>query len=239
MTAKPDGLKTLDLQPREPWDELGKKAPEAIAAGLKKLGPCEGSNLDDEGYWKLVERELTFTSDPLVAKIRENYRDVVLFNMKDGFRRAGWLAVDRELTLEILRLRQAREQDPTIVGRSGWKTSSRPYARRSPIPIVRTPGEWKSVLTALSATRAPVSVLPLTFRSTPPPAAQIDGRTRLDTHHDAEYAPSAMTARAPRLELLVVAGDPVGRSRALPNSFGRGRSRRENENPRPEGLGGF
>ena len=34
------------------WEEVERKAPAAIAAGLKKLGPCAGASLDDDGIWK-------------------------------------------------------------------------------------------------------------------------------------------------------------------------------------------
>ena len=133
------------------------RAPEAIAAGLRKLGPCEGSNLDDEGYWKLVERELKFTSDPQIAEIRENFRDLILINMKDAFRRAGgspWTRSSRSRSSDSGR---RGSRTPTDVGRSEWRTSSRPYARHLPMPIDPTLGGWKSVSTAPSPTPAPRS----------------------------------------------------------------------------------
>ncbi len=170
---KTDALKTprheVDLQPSEGGDELRRKAPEAIAAGLRKLGPCEGSNLDDEGYWKLVERELKLTSDPQIAEIRENFRDLILINMKDAFRRAGRFAVDQELTLAILRLRQAREEDPD--GRWPERMEniistvcpSFAYAYRSDSQgmEIRFDG-------TIADPSAPF-LLPLSFRSSPPP----------------------------------------------------------------------
>ena len=109
-----------DAEPREspslapssdPREEIERKAPAAIAAGLKKLGPCEGANLDDEGLWKLAERELFPSSDPATVEARNAYREITLPNMVRPVRRAGRLAVDRELTLEILRLRMSKEQD--------------------------------------------------------------------------------------------------------------------------------
>jgi len=91
--------------------KIERKAPAAIAAGLKKLGPCEGASLDDEGLWKLAERELFPTSDPASMEARDGYRDATLPNMVSPMRGAGRLAVDRELTLEILRLRLSKEED--------------------------------------------------------------------------------------------------------------------------------
>ncbi|MET0620326.1 MAG: hypothetical protein ABW056_08595 [Thermoanaerobaculia bacterium] len=94
----------------EAWEEVERKAPAAIAAGLKKLGPCAGASLDDEGIWKLAERDLFPSSDPVVLQARDVFREMI--PLVSGFvRRAAQLAVDRELTLEILRLRLAKEQD--------------------------------------------------------------------------------------------------------------------------------
>ncbi len=95
----------------DPREEIERKAPAAIAAGLKKLGPCEGANLDDDDLWKLAERELFPSSDPATVEARNAYREITLPNMVRPVRRAGRLAVDRELTLEILRLRMSKEQD--------------------------------------------------------------------------------------------------------------------------------
>jgi hypothetical protein len=93
----------------DPEDEVYRKAPGAVAAGLKRLAPCEGAALDQNGLWKLVERELS----PAVsaAKAQEAYREISLLNVLNAFRRAARLTVDRELTLEILRLRQSKDQD--------------------------------------------------------------------------------------------------------------------------------
>jgi len=99
------------LAPGSLEDETLRKGFEAVLSGLRKLGPCEGSNLDDNGVWKMVERELPMTSDEVVAQNRKILFDILLPNMKNAFNRAGLLDVDRELTLEILRLRQAKEQD--------------------------------------------------------------------------------------------------------------------------------
>ena len=99
------------LPSSDPWEEVARKAPVAIAAGLKKLGPCEGASLDDEGIWRLAERELFPSSDPVVVQTRDFYREIAIPNMANAIRRAARLAVDRELTLEILRLRLAKEQD--------------------------------------------------------------------------------------------------------------------------------
>ncbi len=106
-----------DMEPRDSqgllppsWEEVARKAPSAIAVGLKKLGPCEGANLDDEGIWKLAERDLFPSSDPVTLQARDVYREMIP-DMLNFVRRAGRLAADRELTLEILRLRQAKDQD--------------------------------------------------------------------------------------------------------------------------------
>ena len=53
------------------WEEVERKAPTAIAAGLKKLGPCAGASLDDDGIWKLAERDLFPSSDPVVLQARD------------------------------------------------------------------------------------------------------------------------------------------------------------------------
>ena len=175
---KPDPLKApereIDLQPSESWDEVYKKGPEAISGGLVKLGPCEGANLDEGGYWKLVERELSLTSDPMAKEIRQNYREVFLPGMRDTFRRAGRMSVDWELTLEILRLRQARDQDPehrwpermdNIISTTcpAFAYSYRSGAKGMEI---RFDGE-------LANSSAPF-VLPLTFRSAPSKAEKAE-----------------------------------------------------------------
>jgi len=92
------------------WEEVERKAPAAIAAGLEKLGPCAGASLDDEGIWKLAERDLFPSSDPVVLQARVVFREMIPL-VSSFVRRAARLAVDRELTLEILRLRLAKEQD--------------------------------------------------------------------------------------------------------------------------------
>ena len=108
----PEPKESPSLAPSsDPREEIERKAPAAIAAGLKKLGPCEGASLDDEGIWKLAERELFPSSDPVTVEARDVYRETTLPNMVNPVRRAARLAVDRELTLEILRLRLAKEQD--------------------------------------------------------------------------------------------------------------------------------
>ena len=65
----------------DPREEIERKAPAAIAAGLKKLGPCEGASLDDEGLWKLAERDLFPSSDPATVEARDVYREFTLPNM--------------------------------------------------------------------------------------------------------------------------------------------------------------
>ncbi len=107
-----EGTESQSLLPSsDPWEEVARKAPAFIAASLKKLGPCQGASLDDEGIWKLAERELFPSSDPVVVQTRDAYREIAIPNMANAVRRAARLAVDRELTLEILRLRLAKEQD--------------------------------------------------------------------------------------------------------------------------------
>jgi hypothetical protein len=93
----------------DPADEVSRKAPAAVAEGLKKLAPCEGAALDQDGLWKLVERDLSPRAS--AAEAQALYREDVLENALSGFRGAARVAVDRELTLEILRLRQAKDQD--------------------------------------------------------------------------------------------------------------------------------
>jgi hypothetical protein len=93
----------------DPSDEVSRKAPAAAAQALKKLAPCEGAALDQKGLWKLVESELSPRAS--AAEAQALYRELVLENVVNGFRGAARLAVDRELTLEILRLRQAKDQD--------------------------------------------------------------------------------------------------------------------------------
>ena len=238
-----------DAEPREspslapssdPREEIDRKAPAAIAAGLKKLGPCEGASLDDEGLWKLAERELFPSSDPATVEARDGYREITLPNMVNPVRGAGRLAVDRELTLEILRLRLSKEQDAegrwparmeTVVS-IACPSAEYVYRANAGGMEIRFEGAAPAPDRAVSA----AALIPRRRRTKADGLSDADIRS-LDTHTRRRDDRSAMTARS--VSNLVVAGDPVGRSRALPNSFGRGRSRRENENPRPERLGGF
>jgi len=102
------GLETSDPA----WKELFEKAPSALFDGLRKLGPCEAVALDEAGLWKLVERELPASSNDQTSAIRRNYREVFLPTFADAVRRGAQVAVDEELTLEILRLRLEKDQDP-------------------------------------------------------------------------------------------------------------------------------
>ena len=161
--------------------------------------------------------------------------------MVNAIRRAGRLAVDRELTLEILRLRLAKEQDAEErwparmenVVSTACPSAEYVYRADAGGMEIRFEGTAPAPTGAVSA----AALIPQ--RRSPQEEGLCDADTpSLDTHTRRRDDRASMTLL--RLELLVVvAGDPVGRDRALPNPFGRGESRRENTNPRPEGLGGF
>ena len=94
------------------YDELARKGMPAVVAELKKLGPCGSSTVTQDDMWKIVERAVSITSNEAAAASRKILFDIMTPNMKNAVDRAGRLAVERELTLEILRLRQSKEQDP-------------------------------------------------------------------------------------------------------------------------------
>ena len=149
----------------DPADEVSRKAPAAVAQRLKKLAPCEGAALDQNGLWKLVEGELSPRAS--AAEAQALYRELVLENVVNGFRGAARLAVDRELTLEILRLRQAKDQD-----REGRWPARMDNAMSVACPefayVYRSDGKGMEIRFdgTLTDPKSPF-LLPLTFRDEP------------------------------------------------------------------------
>jgi hypothetical protein len=93
----------------DPWSELGRIAPGAIATDFGKLSPCQASLLSGDEIWQMVDRDLSRTSSPEVLEVRNIYKSTFLPTVTNAVRRAARLSVDRELTLRILELRLEKE----------------------------------------------------------------------------------------------------------------------------------
>ncbi len=96
----------------DPFAELNRKAPAAIAEGLARLSPCEAAALDDDEVWRFADRDVPTSSAPHAAEIRRMYKEMFLPNTLGVIRRVARLSVDRELTLQILQLRLERSGYP-------------------------------------------------------------------------------------------------------------------------------
>ncbi len=149
----------------DPFAELNRKAPEAIAEGLAKLPPCDAAALDDEEVWQFADREVPTSSAAYAAEIRRMYKENSMPLMLGVVRRVARLSVDRELTLQILQLRLEQSGHPD--GR--W-----PERMANPISTIcpgasyayRSDAEGMEIRFEGSIVDPPAgSVLPLTFGS--------------------------------------------------------------------------
>ncbi|MEX1244905.1 MAG: hypothetical protein WEB59_06020 [Thermoanaerobaculia bacterium] len=100
------------LTSADPFSELIRKAPRSIAEGLEKLPPCDAAALGEEEVWHFAARELVMASSQETAESRRVYREIFLPNVLSMIHRVARLSVDRELTLEILKLRFEKAGDP-------------------------------------------------------------------------------------------------------------------------------
>ncbi len=96
----------------DPFTELSRRAPDAIAESLGKLPPCDAAALDDEDIWRFADREIPTSSATYAAEIRRMYKETFLPTTLGVIRRVARLSVDRELTLRILQLRLDKSSDP-------------------------------------------------------------------------------------------------------------------------------
>jgi hypothetical protein len=103
------GLSADALESSDPWSELTRSVPGAIASGIRNLSPCEASLLSEEEAWNFAEHEIPTAVSPEAIQIRAQYREMVVPGLMNGIQRAGRLEVDRELTLKILHLRLERD----------------------------------------------------------------------------------------------------------------------------------
>ena len=103
------GLSADALPSSDPWSELTRSGPGAIAGGMRKLSPCAASLLSEEEAWSLAEHEMPAAASPEAIQIRAQYREMVIPGLMNAIRRAGRLEVDRELTLKILSLRLEKD----------------------------------------------------------------------------------------------------------------------------------
>ncbi len=142
----------------------------AIAEGLRKVSPCDLAGLTDEDLWKLVERELGPTGSELKRSVRDLYEKNFLPNLGQMVRRAARAAVDRETTLRIVELRLEKE------GSRDGKWPSEPGNAQSVVCPgasynYRSDGESMEIRFDGSVIVPEGPVLPLVFRSGPPPKA--------------------------------------------------------------------
>lgn len=100
------------LPASDPFSELTRRAPDAIAEGLGKLPPCDAAALDEDELWRFADREIPTSSAPYAAEVRRMYKERYLPLTLGMVRRVARLSVDRELTLQILQLKLDRSARP-------------------------------------------------------------------------------------------------------------------------------
>lgn len=93
----------------EVWAHVAEKVYGAVTEELRKVGPCGLATLTDEEVWKPAVEALSAETSSEKRQIGDVFNDIVRPNTTSAIRRAARGEIDRELTLEILRLRLEKE----------------------------------------------------------------------------------------------------------------------------------
>ena len=192
--------------------------------------------MSDEDVWRPAAAALEGETNPLKRAFRDFYAEHGIESVVNALRRAARLEVDREMTLKVLQLRLSRDasKEGTWPGKlvdpssAVCPAASYLYEAAAAGVELRFQGDVP--------TNGPV--LPLTFRGRNPEPDTHRRAASLDSHPRGRDDRSAMTRSGPA-ELVVAGGNPVGRSRALPTTIGRGMIQRDKETPGPKGSGVF
>lgn len=162
------GLSADALPSSDPWSELTRSGPSAIAGGMRKLSPCAASLLSEEEAWSFAEHEMPAAASPEAIQVRAQYREMVIPGLMNAVRRAGRLEIDRELTLKILYLRL--EKDASRDGRWPEKLLDATSAACPPVFYEYRSGKDEMEIRFEGEVYAESmgAVLPLEFRSRAP-----------------------------------------------------------------------